>query len=472
MTSAVDASGARARERLERLWVLFALTWAAAVLLHFAGSPRVAPAWGRALAGAAAVAVLARPRSRPAVAALAVAVVTGAWLEAPRASNHWLLHALVALVVLGGLAARPASVGDLGARIGGPLRALLLAFYAFAAFAKLTVDFFDPAVSCAGFLLDASARSWGLGGLVEGWVGTNRALPVVAATVELSIPVLLLVHRTRSLGVLVALAFHFVLALDRAHPYFDFSAVLATLFLLFLPPDGVVSALTRLGAVASALRARWSSGPELLRLFALAGAALVVVVAAGPDQWPARPLLRGVGSTVWLVGGLGLLGFAIVAARTGTAPRALFPAGSARVLLIVPLLAVANGLTPYLELKTVASWNMYSNLAVVDRESNHLLVRRSLPLTEEHERLVQITAAEGVDLHFYIGSQWRLPEVALVDHLADRPGAVVTGVLDGREVRYEGGQGGRSVWQRKLQAFRSVDVDGPVSCQALFGPAR
>ena len=41
------------------------------------------------------------------------------------------------------------------------------------------------------------------------------------------------------------------------------------------------------------------------------------------------------------------------------------------VFLLVPLLVVANGLTPYLELKTGFGWNMYANLRTVDGESNH-----------------------------------------------------------------------------------------------------
>ena len=38
-------------------------------------------------------------------------------------------------------------------------------------------------------------------------------------------------------------------------------------------------------------------------------------------------------------------------------------------------LVVANGLTPYLELKTGYGWNMYANLRTVDGETNHFLVR-------------------------------------------------------------------------------------------------
>src|SRR2546430_10827189 len=46
------------------------------------------------------------------------------------------------------------------------------------------------------------------------------------AGIELSIPVLLLVRRTRHLGVVVGLVFHRLIALDQSHLFSDFSSVL------------------------------------------------------------------------------------------------------------------------------------------------------------------------------------------------------------------------------------------------------
>jgi hypothetical protein len=277
-----------------------------------------------------------------------------------------------------------------------------------------------------------------------------------------------------AVGVLVALAFHFLLALDRTHQFFDFSAVLVCLFLLFLPADGVAVAIGRTAELRDRLAARWASGPELLRLAALAGCALVVVVAAGPGDWPAPPVLRGVGVAIWIVYGAVAFWFAVVAVRgSAGGSRALLPPSVSRVLLVVPLLAVLNGLTPYLEVKTAASWNMYSNLAVIEGDSNHLLIRAGLPLTDAHSRLVRVESAEGVDLSFYTGSDWELPEVTLLDHLAGRPDAVVEGTVGGERVRYEGSAvDGRPEWRQKLQVFRAVDHSGSVECQASFGPAR
>jgi hypothetical protein len=43
------------------------------------------------------------------------------------------------------------------------------------------------------------------------------------------------------------------------------------------------------------------------------------------------------------------------------------------VLLVAPLLALANGLTPYVGLRTVANYSMFSNLHTEEGTTNHLL---------------------------------------------------------------------------------------------------
>ena len=454
---------------------MFQVAWAAAVLFHLAGNPTLAPWWGRLLLGTAALLAIVRPRTVSLTIPLAVAVLVNVWLEAPVLGNHWLLHGFVAIVVVGGAIAGRCRPAPTTTRIIGPLRLTLLAFYSFAAFAKLNADFFDPAVSCAVFYLRESADSWGALALVDGLGGAGeRAVAVIVAVVELSIPVLLFLRRTRNLGVVVGLVFHLVLAVDRSHQFADFSSILAVLFLLFLDPSTVSAGVHRLRRGMTLLTERVPSAPELLRtaLVLLVGA--VVAYASGPSTWNAPPVLRELAVFGWIVTGGALIGVVVTALRDepGGNGRLLAP-GSSRWLLVVPLLAFLNGLTPYLEIKTGTGWNMYSNLAVIDGESNHYLIRNGLPLTDGHERLVQIVEADGVGLEFYLDSEWVLPEQMLLDHLADRPDARVEAVVDGRPVTYVGGESdGRPEWLQKFQVFRAVDASGAVDCQPSFGPAR
>lgn len=465
-----------ATDRRSDLWALFAVLWASSVLFHLAGNTRLAPEWGRALLGATAVAVLARPRIAWLTVPLAGAVLANVWLEAPTLGNHWLLQGFVAVIVVGAvLAARGAGSIAIG-RLVGPARLTLLAFYGFAAFAKLNGDFFDPIASCAVFYLRESADSWGALAMVDGLsAGAERAVAVVVASVELSVPVLLFFRRTRTGGVLLGLVFHFVLALDRTHQFFDFSSILLVLFVLFLDEGTRVEIVDAAQRFRRAVAGTWESGPEIAHLVVLAALTGVVVFAAGPADWSAPRDLRIAGVWVWIVVG------AVVTAAVARATRASSSAPDARLvgaqesrwLLLIPVLAVANGLTPYLELKSGYGWNMYSNLAVVDGASNHLLVRSGPALTDDHSRLVEVVESNVPGLGFYIRGDWLLPEQQLIDHLAALPGSHAVGVVNGETIRYESDEGAaRSVWRQKFQVFRAVDSEGPVNCQPSFGPAR
>lgn len=482
MVSSATEPGEEEPDAGAKAWAVFAFMWAAAVLFHVVGNPTLAPEWGRASLVVAALPVLARPRVPVLAMPLVGAVLVNVWLEAPVLGNHWLLHGFVATVVgagvLGGSSRRPEIVHR---RVAGPLRLTLLAFYSFAAFAKLNADFFDPAVSCATFYLQESAASWSLGGLVDDLpAAVDRLLAFSVAGAELAIPVLLVVRRTRNLGVVFALAFHFVLALDRSHQFFDFSSALAVLFVLFLDPDTTARQLDRLAGWARNTGRGRESGPELVVGLVIGPLVVLAGLAALPPEWvewSSPALLRDIGVWVWIVHGLALLGFAAAAVRRwpGDRPRRLAGTGTgaSRLLLVLPALAVVNGLSPYVELKSGFGWNMYSNLQVVDGASNHLLVRRGLPITDGHERLVTIVSSSEPGLGFYAAGDWLVPEVQLLDYIADRPDATVEARVDGAAVSYEGGGGGaRPAWRQKFQVFRAVDAGGAVSCQPSFGPAR
>ncbi|MDE0804412.1 MAG: hypothetical protein OSA99_13955 [Acidimicrobiales bacterium] len=468
MTSATD--------RRSDLWALFAVLWASSALFHLAGNTRLAPEWGRALLGATAIAVLARPRIAWLTVPLAGAVLTNVWLEAPLLGNHWLLQGFIAVIVLGAVIGARGEGGVAISRLVGPARLTLLAFYGFAAFAKLNSDFFEPVSSCAVFYFRESADSWGVLAAFDGLSsGGERAVAVVVASVELSVPILLFFRRTRTAGVLLGLGFHFVLALDRTHQFFDFSSILLVLFVLFLGEDTrheIVDAAARLRRTAAA---RWASGPEIAHLLVLAALAGAVAFASGPADWSAPRDLRLAGVWAWIVVGSVVLFVVARAVRTtgDDADPHLFDEGQPRWLLLLPALAVLNGLTPYLEVKSGYGWNMYSNLSVVDGESNHFLVRGGPALTDGQSRLVQVVESDDPSLGFYIRGDWLLPEQQLVDHLADRPGSSAVGIVNGATVRYESDEGSaRSAWRQKFQVFRAVDADGPVDCQPSFGPAR
>ncbi len=347
-------------------------------------------------------------------------------------------------------------------------RVTLLVAYGFAAFSKLNEGFFTPSASCGPFYARETLGVWGLAPILDR--GPAERLVIVATmAVECSVPVLLVFRRTRHFGVLLGLVFHSVIALDTKHLFTDFSGVLLALFLLFLPPSFAPWLRER--------ARRWRYRPWPLILVAT----LISVL-----QWGSRgtdgeppPGVQALGFLVWLI-----FDVAVLVAVAGYLRRVRPPAepGMLRIapgwLALIPVLALVNGFTPYLELKTGFGWNMYSNLVTVDGRSNHLLLRGTFPVTGEQHRLVTVLASNDPRLRSYGTSGYRIPLLQMRDYAGRHPASSLRYELDGvvREAPRIGADPvlGREVplWRAKLQLFRAVDVQDPPRCLDRWGAAR
>lgn len=446
-----DAATTRpSRRSIAPRW--FALLFALAIGAHIVGNPpqgwvlRVATI---ALALAAAGLVL-WPRARVAWMAAAGTVLLTAWLEAPLIGNHWLLMAVFAAATL------VASLrDDPWPWLATTVRITFVSFYAFAAFAKLNTAFLDPTVSCAVFYADQGLSAWGLGSL-DG-ASLLAPVPIVTALlVELSVPVLLLVRRTRGIGVALAATFHYAITLDIAQHFYDFTTVIFVGIFAFAADDvtaGVAGWLRRRRRVA-AVTGVWLG--------------LALAVAAIPSVEVAA-MARLVVLLLWLPIGAALVWAAVRGVRR-PASVALRPVGFAAVALVV--VVVANGVAPYLGVKTATSWNMYANLVTVDARSNHLLVPAGAQIVDGG--YVRVVATDDEDVAAYVGSGWHVPERNLRHLLAARPDAEVTFVrADGVRISGSGAELGRpmSPVVRRLLPLRSVDVREPARCQASWLPA-
>lgn len=462
---------------------LFAVMWAMAAIWHLLGNTTLAPGWVQTLLAAAAGLVLWRPGSPRALGLLAAAGVLSVWSEAPLLGNHWLLAGFVNVGILMAVAAsavrkRLDDQGDLAARLFPVARLCLLGFYAFASFAKLNSAFFDPSVSCAVFYFNESTDSLGLTSLQlngAGWL--QWAVIVGTVLVELSIPLLLVVRRTRHAGVVLALVFHGVLAADQAHQFFDFSSVLAALFVLFLPE----SAGTWVAERAGSTRARLALVHDRLPMLVHAGAAAAptaagLAVAAGLLTPRAALDLGWWPWQLWAVLCVGGALRFLDQRPPAPMPGALRPHHA--LFLLVPLLVVGNGLTPYLELKTGFGWNMYANLRTVDGESNHFVVRRTWPLSDAQGDLVRVVSSDDPALEVYARRGYLLAFYQLRIYLADHPDARLTFEHRGKTVALERADDRPELvepvpsWRQKVQLFRAVDARSPERCVPTFGPAR
>ena len=462
---------------------LFSVLWALAAVWHLLGNTSAASSWTQGLLAVAASLVLWRPGVVAPLALLAVAGLLTVWDEAPLLGNHWLLAGFVNLTIVmavatGALRHRWSDRADLASRLFPVARLCLLGFYAFASFAKLNSGFFDRTTSCAVFYFEESTDSLGLTSLQLGGASWLQWAVIVGTIgVELSIPVLLIVRRTRNLGVVVALGFHAIVALDHSHQFFDFSSVLTALFVLFLPVSVGTWVAERIGSVRARLALVDERLPQAVHAV-LAILPAVVGLGVALDRFDAGQALE-LGWWPWQVFAVTMLVATVRYLGQNPPPpltRALRPHHAA--YLLVPLLVVGNGLTPYLELKTGYGWNMYANLRTVDGESNHLLVRRTLPLTDEQADLVRIISTDDPGLSTYAAQDYALTWRQLRTYLADHPDVRITYERAGATVSLRHAKDRSELlepvpaWREKVQLFRAVDLQDPERCVPVFGPAR
>ena len=462
---------------------LFAVLWAIAAIFHVLVNDRSAPLFAdltplevsHILLAICAIWLLLRPSHHLPLLLLALLGPITAWLEAPVLGNHWLLVTFVDLALL--LSAmttlRDRRIDrDSLAKVFLPLaRWCLVLFYCFAGFSKLNSAFFDTAVSCGTYYFDEAARSMGLDlPLTTGAGGLARLVPFAVSITELSIPILLLSRRTRVFGVLLGLIFHSLIALDHLHLFVDFSSVLVALFVLFLPDQFASSALELVSK---------KGGKVLILCTAVAGVVLVALW-IGPNSVTNVVFLDG-RLLIWEFFDVTVLlgvGVWLLRCRDRALERPLQLRGKGPIwLAVVPALLVANGLLPYLELRTAYGFTMYSNLTMVDGRSNHFLVSSSLPLGNRQANLVRVVASNDPGLKSYATYNYLLPWDSFRAYLAKHPDAGVIFERGGRGyVIYRAADhpelvAAPPVLVQKLFPLRAVDGNDESRCQDTFLPA-
>ena len=468
-----------------RLAVVMRL-WAIATLFHTLGySGRAAafleePNWtGVSHLGLAAAAVwlLRAPCHMVALGSVGAGGLLTAWLESPAVGSHWVLAALINATMLSAMAfahrGHQIDRNRLDELVPTVCVTVLVVFYACAAFAKLNSAFLDPAVSCATRFADQVVQS-----LLPGRnrLSTMPAIitvtPIAVTTIEVIIPILLLIPGSRLVGAAVGILFHSTIGLNRIHLFSDFSAVLIPLFVLCLP-GGFFGAANR-----------WlltSRGRRLVDAWIVA--VLIVLLCQVLAGWR-LPRIVFVEGRLWLwywydasvVLGLFWYLRRLSVTREGAASMRLAWAFVPRSLVGIPLATVAIGVLPYLELRTAGSFTMYANLRIVDGMSNHLLIRHGLPLGRRHAARVRILWSDDTGLAGYRTSGYDLPWDSLRAYMARHPYATVRFESNGVVSEVSGAQLARPdglplIILNKLFPLRAVDRHTPARCQESYLPA-
>ena len=435
---------------------LFGRFFGIAITAHVVGNwsqPDIPAAvgWVNLAVGMMGLALLLKP-SRSLLLMSSALVVASVLLEMPITGNHWLVAGLVATAIL-------VTRGDEN-RYFPAARLILLVFYGFAAFAKLNSGFFDPTVSCAVFYANQSLGSFGLPSVDVAGLAA-RTLIWATVMIETAVPITLMWRRTRYFGVLLGTVFHTFISFDLDQHFYDFTAVLIALFVLFLPDRSIEIISEQLAEIS---RRKLVPGKPLAGLIGVL--LLLSVFALTPVT---AFLLSRIPFVFWVPFSL-LWVAALVRARAPGSKMSWTPGVAGAVVVLVTML---NGLTPYTEIKTAYSFNMYANLVTSQGESNHFLVRSTLPLRNGYEGPVEILESSDAGLNAYRDEGYLVAFPQLRRYLSVRPEASLTYSRNGEvtslaEVSSAPELVDPGPWWWRFFPLRAIDTRNPPLCQAAF----
>ena len=386
-----------------------------------------------AVAILAALWLLVRPTSVARFAIMLAAEVVAVGHDLPYVGDHTLIvfvTGVSVLALLGWTLIRsrhlPAA-GELFDTIAPFLRVQLIIVYAAAALSKLNTDFLDPQTSCAGPM--SQKIIWFDPTLLS---GTWRIAPSIWATVaiEIALPILLAIPRTRVVGLMLGCAFHVVLALAGNVP---FSALALALYVAFLPAHtgpALHSVLLRHRRFRSATRS--VAAPIVSVVLFVVGVGLWFVAARvlGRDPWSWSDGLGGLARlAIVVMVGLAGITFLLVRHRGGAAEYARPPSGQRLghpILVVAVGLLIVNAASPYLGLKSEATFTMFSNLRTEQGAWNHILIPESLRVFGFQDRLVTIVATDDPALAARTRSGTQLTRFELNRYLRSHPRTEVT----------------------------------------------
>ncbi len=389
-----------ARDTDRRLWSMFAFCFAWFILTDRAQRGQL-DAWTIGLC-VPAVLVMLRPSSLLLMLWLAGVQLT--WFTvnwaAGRPMVHWYIQATGMTVVSAGVAALVArqlldrqlpriDTADLIAAIRGPTRWILAIGIFFTGLAKMNESFLDPDVSCAAvyykhLLLNPLFR-W----LPEGIVGDWFAI-VMTVFCEVIGPILLVIPRTRAVGVASLWVLFLALFMNYRSYYFEFAGLFFSLMLLWLATSLWASIFELWSRARSALVTwlPWAVGRALSTrgwFFALAVGAALTTLGGFLSRKALLELARWSSTLLLLLVALSAL-LAVIRLHWRL-PERRPTTKLARAVWLVTALFVFNEGTPYVGLWHSPALIMAANLRLNPMASNHVIFKPvpTLPFSEDIE---------------------------------------------------------------------------------------
>ncbi|WP_207432125.1 hypothetical protein [Sabulibacter ruber] len=381
---------------------IFCCVWAIASIFHMANYNGFTLNFTFFLLTSAAVALMAKPSSIVRLLIFACMQIFRVGLDLPGVSNHWLLTSFVNLTIIHSflylVIKRKTFYIDKVEFLEtfAPLVKIeVIVLYFYAVFHKLNAGFFDTEFSCAVRFLLVQNNYYNILPSDKYLLTLNIYATLV---IESLIPLLLLFRKTRYVGILVGLVFHFIIAYNPINGFYDFSSFVFALYFLFTS-NSFSSKINTL--YTKAIRRKVALKNQLLQfnlvnftLFAFSIVFVMILVYVYNKAF--QDYFRHI---LWTTYGLAFIIIFAMSMGTKEKKEEKNPfAISHYSLILIPLIVFLNGLCPYLGLKTESSYAMFSNLRTEDGISNHFIIPASVQVFDYQKDIVEVVSSSEYHL--------------------------------------------------------------------------
>jgi len=383
---------------------LFAFLWGIAVIFSLNSSSGwlldITNLWSFHLAAIMAVYLLFRPESRLIFRLSLLSFIVVAFTIMPAIQNHRMVLAFAGVALLLGSGRDekwPRSIAD--------LRWLTIIVYLFAALAKCNSDYLRDDVSCATIFLKQSLELNGFGGVkIPSVLSSGSVSGLWSFLVETVLIILLIPRKTRAFGVLFGFSFHFFLATNYIKYFTNFSSVMFLVLSSWLTEEQCKYLVSRFF--------------ERYQRELCIGVALLFVALTLNAIGFLPQILSIVRYTLWLAFAISIccVLFKVVIATRAVRDSSTLPLPH----FIFVIIALLNGVSPYLGIRTLSTFSMYSNLRVEPDYTNHLFMPKSANLLPYLGDTVKIIGSSDPNFTELVNSPTqRLPYLSLCSYLAE-----------------------------------------------------
>ena len=444
---------------------VFSILWVIASLFHSIKNRELDNGFSLLLLTLASVLFLLDSRSIFRFVVFLLAQITVIYNYMPYVSNHWIFSGFVSITLLASIFIQISkektffvsrrALWDIFAPI---VRIELIILYFFVVIHKLNYDFFNPAISCGTDLIKGT-MGIGFLNLPDSILHWNAHATVI---IEVIIPLLLIFKKTRYLGVLIGLLFHNVIAYNNLNGYYDFSSAIFALYFLFTPPAFGVELRQTLHRIKGFINhsyhyIRHFELKKFVAYIALSFICIGMVVLLDS-------IIKDYVLIFWTVFSILYIAVFIKTFLTFQVDAEKQFRISYPILLLIPLILILNGFSPYIGFKTENSFAMFSNLRTENGYSNHFFIPANIQIFDFQKDLVEITATSDPVLLGYAQSQRLMTLFDLNKRISTTFPTYVNYTYKGAEYEYVAGQNDPMqlekrppYYLRKLLRFRIIN---------------